>query len=77
MRFHDRVKRTYDRAKSDTRYGDAVSFKAACLTNIATAAEADAGIDRLRLALKAIAGEVPWPDPEMGFKDLAISTLYE
>lgn len=75
MSYHDRVKKTYQRAKVDQRFGPDVAFKAACLTNMATAAEADAEVRVLREALSAIAGDVPWPDPELGFNDLARKAL--
>lgn len=74
MGYYNRVTKTYDRAKNDAengRFSAEVALKAACLTNMAIAAEADAEIDRLRAALSAIAGSTPWPDPEMGFNDLA------
>ena len=75
MSYHSRVLKTYRRAKNDDRFTPEIAFKAACLTNMATAAEADAEIGRLRAALSAIAGDAPWPDPEMGFNDLARAAL--
>lgn len=75
MSYHSRVQRTYQRAKNDPRFDSASNFKAACLTNMATAAEADAEVEVLREALRAIAGDVPWPDPEKGFNDLAREAL--
>lgn len=75
MTYHDRIKRTYDRAKEDKRFGESVAFKAACLTNMATAAEADAEVAQLRAALGAICGDLPWPDNDMGYVDLARHVL--
>lgn len=75
MSYHARVKRTYERAKDDRRFSEAVAFKAACLTNMATAVEADEEVTRMRAALEAIAGQRAWPDSEMGYVDLARSAL--
>lgn len=75
MSYHARVKRTYERAKSEDRFCEVVAFKAACLTNMATAAEADEEVKALRAALAAIAGDAPWPDPDMGFNDLVRQAL--
>lgn len=75
MSYHDRVKKTYERAKGDKRFGEVVAFKAACLTNMATAAEADAEVTKMRDALRAIAGDIPWPDGDMGYQDLARQAL--
>lgn len=75
MSYHDRIAKTYQRAKNDQRFGADVAFKAACLTNMATAAEADAEVMVLRKALSAIAGDIPWPDDEMGFNELARQAL--
>ena len=75
MSYHSRVKRTYQRAKEDRRHEPEVAYKAACLTNMATAVEADAEVKVLRGALRAIAGIDPWPDPDKGFKDLARDAL--
>lgn len=75
MTYHDRTKKTYERANSDKRFGEAVAFKAACLTNMATAAEADAEVSQLRAALEAICGERAWPDSDMGYVDLARHAL--
>jgi hypothetical protein len=75
VNYHERIKRTYERAKDDDRFSEAVAFEAACLTNMAIAVEADAEVKVLRAALAAIAGVAPWPDPEMGFNDLARKAL--
>lgn len=75
MSYHEKVRKTYFRARDDNRCDPETAFKAACLTNMAIAAEADAEIEGLRNSLRAISGDLPWPDPEKGFKDLAREAL--
>ncbi len=50
--------------KIDGRYYDADSIR-----------EMEEEIRRLRVALQAVAGIVPWPDPDAGYVDLARTTL--
>ena len=46
--FHRRVQRMYERAKNDDKRDEVTAFKAACLTSMAIAAEADDEIQGLR-----------------------------